>query len=451
MRMREVFAGRTLRLALAFALAVAAITTGAFAVVYFEVAREETRRVGAILTEEARANADAPKERLRAALAARQLSDIRRIDFLALFDASGATEFGNVATLSGVPIDGLPHFIDARALRNFTGPPAPTMVVARRRDDGGVLLLGRTLLDSYEVEETLWRALTLALAPTVALFIGIGALFARQAARRLTGVHEAIGRILSGDFASRLPVSRDGDEIDRLAAAVNKMLDEIARLLKRLKNAGDNIAHELRAPLAVARAKLEHALGRDCGEERARVEAALEQLDRAAQTIAALLRIADVRNGRHEERFRDVDLADICAQTLEFYEPLADSRSVSMKTLNSAPVIVRGDEDLLREAISNLVDNAVKFTPPGGEVALAVENIDGRLRLEVRDTGPGVAPADRARVFERFYRAKAGAHVSGHGLGLNIAQAIAEAHGLELRIEDSAQGALFVIGTPQKL
>jgi len=179
------------------------------------------------------------------------------------------------------------------------------------------------------------------------------------------------------------------------------------------------------------------------------VEAALEQLDRAAQTIAALLRIADVKNGRHEERFRDVDLAEVCAQTLEFYEPLAESRSIIMRALNNAPLYIRGDEDLLREAISNLVDNAVKFTPPGGEVALAVARVDGRLRLEVRDTGPGVAPADRARVFERFYRAKDGARVAGHGLGLNIAQAIAEAHGLELRIEDSAQGALFVMAPPQ--
>src|SRR5579862_1837086 len=116
MRMREVIPGRTLRLALAFALAVAAITTGAFAVVYLEVAREETSRVGAILTEEALANAAAPEERLRAALAARQLSDIRRIDYLALFDARGSTVFGNVDTLPSVLVDGKPHFIDARAL-----------------------------------------------------------------------------------------------------------------------------------------------------------------------------------------------------------------------------------------------------------------------------------------------------------------------------------------------
>ena len=447
---RDVLGPRALRFAVLFALAVAAITITAFALVYLEVARVETNRLGAILTEEARLNVDASDDRLRAALAARQLSEIRRIDYLALFDAKGVVTLGNISRLPPIAIDGLPHFLDSGAMRKLAGASISAIVVARRRADGDILLLGRDLQDAYEVEETLLRALALALAPTAALFIALGVLFARNAARRLAAVQGAISRIMAGDFASRLPISREDDDIDRIAVAINLMLDEMARLLDQLKTVGDNIAHELRAPLAVARAKLERALEQDCGRERERVQAALEQIDRAAQAVAALLRIADVENGLRESRFRDVDLAMVCAQTLEFYEPLAEAKSVAVTSAMSEPVVIRGDEDLLREAVANLVDNAIKFTPAGGAVSLAVGTVQGQLRLEVRDTGPGVAPADRDRIFQRFYRVRAGEGEEGFGLGLSIAQAIAKLHGLELQVEDSAIGALFVMKLSRK-
>lgn len=448
-RIRDVFAGRGLRLTLGFALTIAATTLGAFVLVYLEVTHEEVRRVGAILTEEARLNADTPDNRLRAALAARQLSEIRRIDYLAVLDPGGRLLFGNFIAAPPVPPDGRPHVFDARAMQGFAEPPAPTILVARPRVDGGVLLLGRTLIDAYEVEATLWRALALALAPTIVLFVVIAGLFARQAARRFAGVNAAISRIMHGDFASRLPLSRGGDEVDRISAAVNRMLDEIARLVEKLKNAGDNIAHELRAPLAVARAKLESALQHDCGPETPRVQAALEQLDRASQSIAALLRIADVKNGRHEQRFRDVDLADLCDQTVEFYEPVGEAGGVRVFAALSGPVVFRGDEDLLREALFNLVGNAIKFTPPGGEVEIAAARDEGGVRVSVRDNGPGVAPTDRDRIFQRFFRGGGAETTPGHGLGLNISQAIAELHGLDLRLEESGQGALFVMAPPK--
>ena len=450
MQRPRLLGSRTLRFAIGFALAIAAITIAAFTLVYLEVAREETNRLGAILTEEARLNVDASQDRLRAALAARQLSEIRRIDYLALFDANGVAMLGNLMRLPPIAIDGLPHVLDSGAMRKLAGASISAIVVARRRADGEVLLLGRDLQDAYEVEETLLRALALALAPTIALFLAIGALFARQTARRLVGVHEAITRIMGGDLSSRLPISREDDDIDHIAVAINLMLDELARLLDQLKFVGDNIAHELRAPLAVARAKLERALEQDCGGEQERVQAALDQIDRAAQTIAALLRIADVENGLRESRFRDVDLAVICEQTLEFYEPLAEAKSISVTSAANASVVIRGDEDLLREAVANLVDNAVKFTPAGGAVTLSVGTVRGQPRLEVRDTGPGVAPTDRDRIFQRFYRARFAAGEAGHGLGLSIAQAIAKLHGLELQLEDSACGALFVMKPSRK-
>jgi signal transduction histidine kinase len=250
---------------------------------------------------------------------------------------------------------------------------------------------------------------------------------------------------MDGHLQSRLPAVANGDEIDRIAHAVNLMLDEIERLLDQLKSVGDNIAHDLRAPLTLARIKLDRALESAPEATGAYVEAALIQLDRAAVTIAALLRISAVENGPREKHFRDIDLAAICAQAVEFYEPIAEAKSISLTASLSGPLWIRGDEELLSEAIANLIDNAIKFTGPGGKAQVTATEIGGRACVEVCDTGPGVAPADRDLIFRRFYRAAAADGSAGHGLGLSIARTIAELHGFELRVEDNAPGARFVM------
>jgi len=398
-----------------------------------------------ILAKETRLSIDASEDQLRAALDARQTRDIRRIDYLALFDAKGSLSFGNLRALPPAPIDGEPHLIAAGDLNGIADTPQSTIVVARRRPDGGTLVLGRNLQDTYAIEDTLLRMLGLALLPTVAAILAIGALFAHRASKRLAGVHEAIARIMQGHLAWRLPAARDGDEIDRIAEAVNLMLDEIVRLLDQLKSVGDNIAHDLRAPLTLARIKLDRALDAAPNEAQAYVEAARAQLDRAGVIIAALLRISAVENGPREKHFQDVDLAAVCRQAVEFYEPLAEAKGVELQASLEGSVWIRGDEDLLREALANLVDNAVKFTPVGGLVQVAAALVSGRPRVEVRDTGPGVAPADRDLIFRRFYRAATGEGAAGHGLGLSIARNIAELHGFELSVEDGAPGARFVM------
>ena len=439
------FGARPFRIALAFALAIAAATVGIFALIYFSVAREDVHRVGLILAKEARLSIAASETQLRAALDARQTRDIRRIDYLALFDPKGTLVFGNLIALPPVPVDGEPHLVAAGDMKESADTPVSTIVVARRRSDGGALVLGRNLQDTYAIEETLLRTLGLALLPTVAATLAIGGLFARRASRRLAGVHEAIARIMQGHLDSRLPAARDGDEIDRIADAVNLMLEEIVRLLDQLKSVGDNIAHDLRAPLTLARIKLDRALDAKPDEAQGYVEAARAQLDRAGVIIAALLRISAVENGPREKHFRDVDLAAVCRQAVEFYEPLAEGKGIELQASLEEPVWIRGDEDLLREALANLVDNAVKFTPAGGMVQVATALVGGRPRVEVRDTGPGVAPADRDLIFRRFYRAAAGEGAAGHGLGLSIARNIAELHGFELSVEDGAPGARFVM------
>ena len=176
---------------------------------------------------------------------------------------------------------------------------------------------------------------------------------------------------MNGDLDLRLPLAGE-DDIGKIARAVNLMLDEIARLLNHLKSAGDNIAHDLRTPLAVARAKLERALDNESGTEQLReaLEAALVQIEKVSMTISAILRISAVAQGGREKQFKDFDLAAVCAQLLDFYEPLAESKGRDHDRGRSRrPVPVRGDQDLMREALSNLIDNAIKFTPAGGRSA----------------------------------------------------------------------------------
>ena len=172
---------------------------------------------------------------------------------------------------------------------------------------------------------------------------------------------------------------------------------------------------------------------------------ALDHLDRSAATISAFLRISAMESGRRERSFGPVDLSAVCAGLFEFYEPLAQSKGVAIALAAPRPTLVRGDEDLLREAISNLVDNAIKFTPEGGRVLIAAAAANGRATVEVSDSGCGVPPQDREDIFRRFYRGARDGAAQGYGLGLSIVAAVAKLHGFCLTVEDNAPGARFVL------
>ena len=173
------------------------------------------------------------------------------------------------------------------------------------------------------------------------------------------------------------------------------------------------------------------------------MEAALAQIEKVSATISAILRISAVENGARERQFRDFDLGAVCAQVFDFYEPLAELKCVSMVVDAARARPVRGDEDLMREAVSNLVDNAIKFTPAGGKVRIEARTANGRPLVLVSDTGLGVPPQERARIFDRFYRGEQSGKSPGHGLGLSIAETIANLHGFKLTVEDNKPGARF--------
>jgi len=445
MRTLEVFNSRAFRLAMAFALAIALATTAAFAFIYWQVYTADFQRAGAILVDEAAKSQGDSEAELRRALQLRLTRDIRRLDFVALFDPEGRLVFGNVRGMPAIPVDGKAHVVQEERAPDSTGAREPAIFVARRLSSGGVLLLGRSLLETYGLQGTLLRALAIALPPTVLAILAIGAFFARRASQRFERIHDAIVRIMNGELDSRLPVSNEDRDVDKVAGAVNLMLDEIARLLAQLKSAGDNIAHDLRTPLAIASAKIERALNKGSGVEQLReaLEVALDQIHRVSRSISAILRVSAIENAARKTKFKDIDLAAVCAQVFDFYEPLAESKGVRMAIAAPGPVPVRGDEELMREAVSNLVDNALKFTPEGGAVRIETGPEDGRPFMRVSDTGPGIPPHERERIFDRFYRGEGNGKLPGHGLGLSIAEAIARLHGFTLTVEDNIPGARF--------
>src|SRR3984957_8600222 len=452
MRTLEIFRSTAFRLAVAFALATPAATAAVFAVVYLEISTSDVARLRLVLIDEAAKGVNESDDDLRRALELRLTRDLRRLDYVALFGANGALLFGNVEKIPDIAVDGAAHFVSEARLSGAEVRSEPALFVARRRSDGGVLLLGRSLLEVYAIRSTALRSLAAGLGPAILLALAIGAFFAQRATRRLAVIHETIAQIMHGDLKARLPYGRSDDDIDKISRAVNLMLDELARLLDQLKSVGDNIAHDLRTPLAVMRAKLERGLAAENDDHALRlaVEEALDQLDRSIIMVAALLRVSAVESGLRASAFREIDLTKICADLFEFYEPVAHAKSIEMTLQAPSPSLMRGDADLMREAISILIDNAIKFTPPGGRVRLESAMFDGRPTVRVYDSGCGVAPEERDKIFQRFYRAEPSHGAPGHGLGLSIAKTIAGLHGFDLTVEDNAPGACFELSAGDK-
>jgi signal transduction histidine kinase len=441
--MLEFFRSSAVRVALAFVLVTTAATTAVFALVYFQIGEANEARNRLILEAEAAKSVNRPVDELKAAFEVRLTHDLRRIDFAALFDSNGKFLFGNIEQLPAMAVDGKAYYIAGVRARD-RDDWEPAVFVARARPDGNIMLLGRSLLESYAYRRIVQRALATGLVPMLLLALAIGAYFARRASRRLTTIHDAIAKIMKGDTQLRLPVGSGRDTIDKISRDVNLMLDEIVRLLVQLKGVGDNIAHDLRSPLAVVHAQLERGLESSSDEQlRAVVKQALAHIDKATLTVAALLRLADVEYGPKSRSFKSIDLSAICADLFEFYEPLAESKSIRMTLETQSPVQIQGDGDLMREAVSNLIGNAIKFTPDHGMVGISVAREDGLPVVRVRDSGIGVEPAERDKIFQRFYRTSSGHRVPGSGLGLSIAAAIANLHEFDLRFNDNNPGTVF--------
>jgi signal transduction histidine kinase len=442
----ELFKTATFRVAVFFALAVTACTSVVFLFIYWQVAIFDINRLNVILVEEVARAVTQPDDRIMRELERRFTSDLRRLDYAALFDKNGKLQYGNVTVIPpGLPLDGKAHTVQARTLRG-TKRMESAVFVAGQRPDGGIVLLGRSLYEVYALRQVVIKALAIGLVPAILLALATGTIFSLRATRRLKTINETIVRIMRGDLRERLPTHGKMDDLNYVASAVNLMLDEIVRLLNQLKSVGDNIAHDLRAPLAVMHAKLERGLAEHSDQDlRISAKRALGDLDHALAAVSALLRISEIEFGRRRNAFTSLNLAEVCANVFELYQPLAEAKEMIFTLDAPEPLPILGDFDLLVEALANLVDNAIKFTPRGGFVTVIAKPQLAGFLVGVSDNGPGIAPFEREQIFKRFYRAKNCRDIPGTGLGLSMAATIATLHGFDLRVEDNQPGAAFVI------
>lgn len=317
------------------------------------------------------------------------------------------------------------------------------------------LLVGRDTEDSARFRTTVLKTLALAAAITLALGLIAGYIFSRRMLARVESMATTSRRIIAGDMSQRLRGDGSGDEFDRLADSFNAMLEQIERLMAGMRLATDSLAHDLRRPLTRLKARAELALLEPASRQRDRAALAdvLDQADFALTMFDNLLKIAMAESGASAGDFRDVDLAAVARDAAELYEPLAEENGVALVIDAPDGAVVRGQPELLAQSVANLIDNAVKYTPSGGRIAVSVAIAEGCARLTVADSGPGVPEADRRRVLDRFVRLDECRSSPGTGLGLSLVAAVARLHGAALDLDDNAPGlrVTLTIPTPSRV
>ena len=311
-------------------------------------------------------------------------------------------------------------------------------------DQGHRLLVGRDATDREKLRTLLSEALLWSFAVAVAFALAGAAALRRALADRLRAASSTAGAIAAGDLSRRVPLSTQRDEFDQLGESMNAMLDRIDQLMVGIKGVSDSIAHDLRTPIARARMRLENALLSASDDEslRTAMETAVADLDGISRIFQALLRIAEAEAGARRAAFAPFDLAAVLADAAEVYGALAEERGQHLETSWPEKLTMVGDRDMVLQAIANLLDNAVKFTPEGGTIRLSASApARGKREIIVCDEGPGLAAEDRARAGQRFFRADPSRALPGSGLGLSLVKAVAALHGGELRLADGRPGA----------
>ena len=313
-----------------------------------------------------------------------------------------------------------------------------------------LLLVGR---DIHEFVITRHRiSMSLAWAAGIMLILGsLGSIMmGRSTLHRIEAINQTSRVIMSGDLSRRIPSRHTGDEFDMLADNLNNMLDQIELLMESVRRVSDNIAHDLRTPLARLRNRIEELhLDTGAGDtRRPALEQALEEADALLNTFNALLRIARIESEENTADFTPIDMGVLINDVMELYEPLAEDKQLRFVANIGTGLIFQGDRDLLFQALANLLDNAIKYTPRSGSVSLTLEKDGDDVCLRLCDTGPGIPEAMREQVFQRFFRLEHSRTTPGNGLGMSLVQAVMQRHHLAIQLQDNQPGLCVCIRFP---
>ncbi len=399
-----------------------------------------------------------PANRLAAAVTEAMEIDTRKINLFGLFRADGSYIAGNLPHLpAGLPVDGHVHdFPDYRPVSDaaeFSSRPE-ARAMAIRLPHGEILLLGREIGDLVDIRNIYLRSLLAGGAVTLVVGLLVGFLLSRESLHRVAEVGRTSAEIMNGDLSHRIAVSSRQDELDLLATTINRMLDEIERLMREVKGVTDSIAHDMRTPLTHLGLRLQAARQQFSPDDPAHAvfDALLADIDTLIGRFNALLRIAEIEGTVRRAGFVTTDAAKVIEDVIELIGPLAEDKNIALvPMLQASPVMA--DPDLLFEALLNLIENAIKFTDPGGLVRVSATVHDDTVDIDVIDNGCGIAVADRERLLHPFtHRPRKPSNdprnMSGHGLGLSIVNAIVRLHDFELQFCDATVGAHLRIRAP---
>jgi signal transduction histidine kinase len=448
MRQAQIIRSNTFHRALAVAGIFAIFVIVLFSFIYLQTDQYLIARSDQMIATQLNVIAALPGERRLDAIDDHLRQDSRGVQYAGLFAADGSRTTGNleqfpselkvnesVQSLSVVRT--LPAGREMRVIR----------AIARRLPNGDTLVIGREVDETREISHVVGQALALGLLPAFCLSLLAGAWLSMRAQKRVEDVNQHVQRIIAGDLRERLPHGEVDDPFSKLAAIVNGMLDEMERMIRALAGVGDDIAHDLRTPLTRARLALERGRTNATTLEQLQVVAdkAVANIDQSLAIITALLRLAAIENSRRSAAFGEVPLHEMLREVCDIYEPIAENKNINLRVNVGHRLNVRGDRDLLLEAVANLVDNAVKFTPEGGKVDIELLRGDGETIVRVSDTGPGISEQERETVLRRFYRSDKIRSTPGVGLGLNLVAAIVKLHGFRLAIHSGPGGRLEII------
>lgn len=424
----------------------AIFVTAMFGFLYFKIDDYLIVRSDRMITTQAGFFTGLSRDRLVNALDDHLGQDSRGVQFSGVFDANGKRIAGNVAAWP--PELKVGAAAESVALARINDKNTISVrTVARRLDNGDILIVGRNVDETVELARAIGAALAVGLLPAFCLWLLAGAWLSVRAQRRVEEVNQQVRRIIAGNLHERLPHRRIDEPFSRLAAIVNGMLDELETTINALAGVGNDIAHDLRTPLTRARLTLERGRANATTLEQlqAAADKAIAGIDQSLSIVTALLRLAEIENSRRSSAFSDVALDEMLREVCDMYEPIAEDKQIALGVASSGKHVVRGDRDLLVEAVANLLDNAIKFTPPGGSVKLELVRGAEETSLRVTDSGPGISGQEQEAVLRRFYRSDKIRNTPGVGLGLNLVSAIAKLHGFRLVIHPGPGGRVEII------
>jgi heavy metal sensor kinase len=358
--------------------------------------------------------------------------------------------------------------IDRTAMQQLMSTHAPvfeTIVIPERKDKVRVLYallnpttvvqLGQAMESSSRFLEAFKGIFFMTMTFLTIVSAGIGWFMARRAVSGVEAVTRTAQKISGGSLQERVPVKPKADEIDQLATTFNSMLDRVQTLLTEIKEMSDNIAHDLRSPIARIRGIAEVTLtsGMSLSEYESMAASTIEECDRLLDMINTMLLISKTESGVDRVTLGEVDVGDLVHNACELFGPIAEDKGVSLTCRVPDKIILSGDIRMIQRMLSNILDNAVKYTPPGGKVEVLVsKNEKQDVIVSVQDTGVGISEVDLPRIFQRFYRCDQSRSQAGTGLGLSLARAIARAHGGDITVVSRpSQGSTFTIVLPKSV